>query len=195
MEKLEALDNLVIEYIVKRTGAPGEATIEKEGKIIGDIHPISGLFVVVDRTSRKTFKLTPRVDGEVRPFSMIAYETTDDDQEYGNRISGREVLKIKNKLFWHNGNIYLMNSVPEGSLPREHITGSRFISKLVNFPYSSDQEIDPETWERLGRHRGQQVGELSGLGRVDGHKVKLASELEDIGVPLAAASYLIYSTG
>ena len=140
--------------------------------------------------------MTPRVDGEVRPFSMIAYETKGGDtQETNNTIDGKEVLKIRNNLFWYNGSLYMLNSLPEGKLPRDHITGIRFISKLVNFPYNSHQEIDPETWERLGRHRGQQVGELSGLGRSDGHKVKLASELEGIGIPLAAASYLIYSTG
>jgi hypothetical protein len=195
LEKLEALENLAIEYVVKRTGGPSDATIEKNGKTIGDIHRENGFFVVVDRTSGKTFKMTARVDEEVRPFSMIVYETKGDNQETDNIINEKEVLKIKNNLFWHNGNIYLMNSLPEGELPRDHITGTRFISKLVNFPYNSHQEIDPETWERLGRHRGQQVGELSGLGRTGGHRVKLASELEDIGVPLAAASYLIYSTG
>ena len=152
------------EYIVKRTGDPGDAVIQKEGEIIGDIHRINGFFVVLDRTNGMIFKLTPRVDGEVRPFSMIAYETGGGNQEAGNRIDGKEVLKIKNNLFWHRGNIYMINSLPEGKLPRDHIAGSRFISRLVNFPYKSHQEIDPETWERLRRHRGQQVGELSGLG-------------------------------
>lgn len=177
---------MTVEFVVKRTGGPFDATIQKDGKTIGNIHFENGFFTVVDETKEKNYKMTPKVDGEVRPFSMIAYETNNDNEE---------VLKIKNNLFWHNGNIYMMNNLPEGKLPREHITGSRFITKLVNFPYSSHKEIDPETWERLGRHRGQPVGELSGLGRTSGHRVKLATELEDIGIPLASASYLIYSTG
>jgi hypothetical protein len=37
------------------------------------------------------------------------------------------------------------------------------------------------------------VGEVSGLG-IDGHHVKVEKELEDIGLQLAASSYLIYST-
>ena len=103
--------------------------------------------------------------------------------------------KIENNLFCHNGQIYMMNNLPEGRLTRDHLSGSRLISRLVNFPCKNLDEVDHEIWQRLGRHRGFQVGEMSGFGRTGGHKVKLEPELEDIGVPLSAASYLIYSTG
>jgi hypothetical protein len=89
----------------------------------------------------------------------------------------------------------MMNNLPEGRLSGEHFSGSRFISRLVNFPFKDDSEVDPKTWERLRRYRGLQVGEMSGFGRTGGHKVKLEPELEDIGVPLAVASYIIYSRG
>jgi hypothetical protein len=41
---------------------------------------------------------------------------------------------------------------------------------------------------------GVPVGETSGLG-THGHHVKVEKELEDIGLIIAASSYLLYSTG
>jgi hypothetical protein len=43
------------------------------------------------------------------------------------------------------------------------------------------------------RFREVPVGEISGLG-IQGHHVKVDKELEDIGLLIAARSYLIYST-
>jgi hypothetical protein len=185
----------VTEYVVRRTGSPWEAEIMKDGEKIGQMYKGNDTNVRVSAiigNNTAKFLLTPRIDGKVTPFSIAAYE----QEKNLDQKNGREkiVFKIKNNVFWHNGRIYLLNSIPEGRLSRDHLSGSRFISRLVNFPFKNHEEIDLETWERLRRYRGIQVGEISGLG-ITGHKVKLESELEDIGIPLAAASYLIYSTG
>ncbi|MGI0091896.1 MAG: hypothetical protein ACREBS_09315 [Nitrososphaerales archaeon] len=191
---------MVAEYVVKRTHSPSEATILKDGKLIGEIRKNDdGLDYVLrtkmnQKNDQKVFLLTPRVDGKISPFSIAVYEGDAGKAKDKKARIGNQILKIKNNLFWHNGQVYMMKNLPEGRLSKDHLSGSRFISRLVNFPYKSDAEVDPETWERLRRYRGFQVGEMTGFG-INGHKVKLDPELEDIGVPLSAASYLIYSAG
>ncbi len=148
-------------------------------------------FVIRSISGRELFLLTPKVDGEIRPFSIAAYELEQSDSS--SKI-GNQILKIKHSLFWHNGSFYMMRNLPEGRVS-DHLSGTGFISRLANFPFKNDGEIDPATWQRLHRYRGIEVGEMSGLGSTGGHKVKLQPELKDIGIPLSAASYLIYAMG
>ena len=134
------------------------------------------------------FRLTPKVDGAIRPFSFEVYEENSADSERAM------ILKIKDNLFSHHNEMYIMRGVPEGRPMSKHILGARSICRLVNFPFKTLDEIGHETKTKLTRLRGAEVGEISGYG-TKGHKVKLSYELEDIGIPLSAASYLMYSTG
>jgi hypothetical protein len=171
------------EYTVKRTGAYYEASVICDGKSVarlGKKEPYK--FDLQTTDGSKDYVLDPKVDGRIRPFSIAAL-----DQD-------KVVLKILNSLFAHGGQMYLMKNVPEGNLPRNHLLGVKFITRLVNFPFQTPEAVEIQTLDRLGRHRGVRVGEMSGLG-ITGHKVKLESELDDIGLPLSAASYLIYASG
>ena len=171
------------QFVVKRIGSPWEADILEENEKVASLQKEGNLnFVVRLSKDGKTLRLTPKVDGAIRPFSFEVSE------------EGAPILKIKNNLFFHNGQIYVLKNVSEGRPMSQHILGSRYISRLVNFPFTKMEDIDPEIRERLNRFRGIEVGELSGFG-ANGHKVKLSEELEDIGIPLAAASYLMYSSG
>ena len=82
---------------------------------------------------------------------------------------------------------------PEGRHWNDYLSGPRYISRLDNFPYSDLTELDHHIKHRLKRFRGVPVAEASGLG-TDSHYVKVDKELEDIGLFIAASSYLIYST-
>jgi hypothetical protein len=88
----------------------------------------------------------------------------------------------------------MLTNHPEGRHWNEYLQGPRYISRLDNFPYSDLTDLDDHIRHRLRRFRGVPVGEASGLG-LHSHHVKVDKELEDIGLFLAASSYLIYSTG
>jgi hypothetical protein len=180
------------EYLVRRTGAFYEADVLLDGKQIAKLGRGEKFTYRVDRiTGGNCYVLDPRVDGRIRPFSMLAYE-----EETSSSINQEKkiALKIINNLFSHDGKMYIMKHVSEGSYPKKHMLGSKHICRLVNFPFDKPEEVDVATSERLGRHRGIKVGEMSGLG-ITGHKVTLEDELEDIGLPLAVSSYLIYASG
>jgi hypothetical protein len=174
------------EYIVKRTGAFWEADVLLDKKPVAKLTKGDGIAFLVKGKDGSAFFLDPRVNGKIRPFSMIIYQ--------GERPGGNIVLKIRNNLFSHNGQMYLMKNVPEGRKARDHLLGPKYITRLVNFPFEDPDDVDVHTSERLGRHRGVKVGEMSGLG-INGHIVKVDGELDDIGLPLSVASYLIYASG
>lgn len=127
--------------------------------------------------------LNRRINGEIRPFSIVVSKGND----------SKEVLKIDDHIFLHNGSFYIIGGIPEGGIPRHHLVGSKFICRLTNFPFSHPDQVDAETKNRLKRHRGVPVGEFFGLGS-NGFHIKLESELDGIGLPLAASTYLIYSS-
>jgi hypothetical protein len=87
----------------------------------------------------------------------------------------------------------MLTNHPEGKHWNEYLSGTRYISRLDNFPYSDLTDIDHHIKHELLRFRGVPVGEVSGLG-IQGHHVKVEKELEVIGLLIAASSYLIYST-
>ncbi len=103
------------------------------------------------------------------------------------------VLKIKDNLFQHGGSFYWLGGIPEGRPIKAHLIGSKIICRLVNFPFSQVDDVDEETKHQLKRYRGIYVGEFFGLGS-SGFHLKLGNELNDIGLPLVASSYLLYST-
>jgi hypothetical protein len=70
---------------------------------------------------------------------------------------------------------------------------------LDGFPYSELSEVDHQDYtlrDKIKKFRGKPVGVASGLG-IDpsGHRVKLDRELEDVGLFIAAISYLLYASG
>lgn len=137
---------------------------------------------------KQNWLLSKRVDGEIRPFSVVVFET-------GAKVDSRgaEVLKIKDHLFLYQNIFYMLGGIPESSPPREHLQGSKFICRLTNFPYFSHDHVDAETKNRLKRLRGKVVGEIFGLGS-NGFHVKLEKEFSGIELPLTASAYLIYSS-
>jgi hypothetical protein len=153
-----------------------------------DSHGIFDLESKGEATQKENWKLTSKVDGEVRPFSIVCYKV-------GSKGHEELDLKIKDHIFSHGNDFYSIGeAVPVGASPRDSISGSKFICRLVNFPFSKIEDVDWETKHRMKRHRGIPVGEIHGLG-ADGYHVKIyGNELSDIGLPLAASTYLLYTT-
>jgi hypothetical protein len=174
---------------VIRGPRPGEAKIFLDDEEIAKIK---------NGEDRKSFKLiskdgsrwilTNNIHGEFRPFSITVLE-----QIKGKDDASREVLTIREHLFKHREKFYMLTNHPEGKHWNEYLSGPRYISRLDNFPYSELAELDHHIRHRLRRFRGIPVGEASGLG-IDGHHVRVNKELEDIGLLIAASSYLLYST-
>ena len=132
--------------------------------------------------------LSKRVDGEIRPFSIVVLENGTKE-----RTRRTEALKIKDHLFLYGDHFYMLGGIPVSRPPGQHLIGSKFICRLTNFPYSNHDHIDLETKNRLRRHRGEVVGEISGLGS-KGFHVKLEKEFSGIELPLTASAYLLYSS-
>ena len=114
------------------------------------------------------------------------------NQNEDNDIN-KEILTIREHLFKYEGKFYMLTNHPEGKHWNGYLSGIRYISRLDNFPYSDLTDLDYQIKHKLRRFRGVPVGEVSGLG-IQGHHVKVEKELEDIGLLIAASSYLIYST-
>ncbi|AIF83471.1 hypothetical protein NTE_01406 [Candidatus Nitrososphaera evergladensis SR1] len=113
-----------------------------------------------------------------------------------------EVFVVREQLFKHNNNFYMLAGHPAGKHWDEHIHGAtRYISRLDDFDdYSSTDlsQIDyqhRDLRDKIKRLRGTAVGEASGLGIEEkGHHVRLDDELADVGLFIAAISYLMYAS-
>lgn len=132
----------------------------------------------------EAMELDPRVQGEIRPFSMTVRSVAPGEGD---------ILTIRNHLFFRGEKAYMLTGIPDAVNPSDHVLGERHISRLDKFPYSSLEQIDLETWGRLRRNRGTSVGTIEGLAE-NGFVIRLAAELDEVGLPLAAASYLLYSS-
>jgi hypothetical protein len=161
-------------------------TLKSNGEQVAEVRPREGGTYSLAASGGEAWTLSSRVEGEVRPFSMAV------TRKEGSG-AGEAVLTIRDHLFIHGSRFYLVGGIPRERRAREFLRGARFICRLDNFPFPSLAEVDQETKSRLRRHRGEVVGEFGGLGR-DGHRVEIADELEEIGMPLAAACYLLYSS-
>jgi hypothetical protein len=146
-------------------------------------------FKLIRKNDRHKWILTKNVHGEFRPFSI---SVLDQNEHNGDGIN-KNVLTIREHLFKYRGKFYMLTNHPEGKHWNEYLSGIRYISRLDNFPYSDLTDLDHHIKHKLRRFRGVPVGEVSGLG-IQGHHVKVDKELEDIGLLIAASSYLIYST-
>jgi hypothetical protein len=175
------------EYIIRGPKA-WSAKIFLEGKEIAKISKGEDLTSKLISMDGRQWILTNNVHGEFRPFSISVIDSNKDKAD-----TTREVLTIRDHVFKHRGKFYMLTNHPEGRPWHQYLSGPRYICKLDNFPYSDLAELDHHTRHRLRRFRGVPVGEASGLGK-DGHHVKIDKELDDIGLFIAAASYLIYCT-
>lgn len=171
------------EYVVKRGNTSLEAKVLQSRRQVAEI-------VTEENYSKLTtedgleFSLSNHVHGEFRPFSIMV-------QDSQNKTP--PILTIREHVFKHHDRFYMLTNHPAGKSWEDYLHGSKFICRLDNFPFNELNDIDPETRHRLRRFRGVPVGELSGLG-TEGHKVKIEKELEDIGLLVAASSYLLYAS-
>lgn len=178
------LTGQLAEFVVKRSGSHSDAVLTEGGREVGELKA-DGATAFKLTSEGKAWTLDRRVRGEVRPFSISASPADD---------TSSPVLVIENHVFFHGGKAYYFTGVPEGARPGDQFHGRRHVNRLDAFPFFSLEEIDPETWARLGRHRGVSVGTVEGLG-FEGFRVSVADELEDIGLLLAGAAYLLYTSG
>lgn len=172
------------EYTVKRVGRVFDAVVSSKGRTVATLSRENNLGLRLRSTTGEAWDLDPRVHGEIKPFSMDVTLSSAPE---------KPVLTVVNHVFFHNGKAYMLTGIPEDVHPADHILGKRHVNRMDRFPFSSLEEIDRETWGRLRRYRGVSVGTIDGLG-LDGFKVELSSELGDIGLPLSATAYLLYST-
>jgi hypothetical protein len=112
-----------------------------------------------------------------------------------------EVFVVREQLFKHNGKFYMLASHPKDKHWNEHVHGAiRYISRLDDFNYDDAQlsQVDyqhRDLRDKIKRLRGTAVGEASGLGiEEQGHRVRLDDELADVGLFIAAISYLMYAS-
>jgi hypothetical protein len=173
----------MIEYKVRKSAGPLVATISSRGDEVADIRTGGDrTFLLVKPDG--SLKMDPRVH-EVRPFSMRVTPTEG---------RGEPVLTIRNHLFFNHHKAYFLTGIPEDVRPADHLLGKRHVSRLDTFPFSSLEDVDPETWGRLRRHRGISVGTIE-VAESGECTVALSEELGEIGLPLAAASFLLYTAG
>ncbi len=112
--------------------------------------------------------------------------------------SGEEVFAVRDQIFQNKGKFYMIANHPEDKTWNEHVYGSvKYVGRLDDFPYSYLSQVDHDHYtlrDKIKRLRGKSVGQASGLGTDEqGHRVKLDSELDEIGLFIAVISYLLYA--
>jgi hypothetical protein len=201
------------EFTIKKRGSTQwDARIFSEnGEEIAEIIKGEGLeFKLISQKDNREWVLTNKIDGQHRRFSFSVREAEKKEVNAGERRrgggeeeeeEGNPLLIIQDNIFVHNGKFYMLANHPEGKLWHDYINSPvRYISRLDNFPYSNVSEMDENKHHqnlrhKLKRFRGVPVGEASGLGATpEGHHVKVNDELDDIGLFLAATSYLMYAS-
>jgi hypothetical protein len=171
-------------FQVRRSHRSEFATIWQGEKKLAQIEKGDGLSFLIKGAEGESWAVDPRVRGQILPFSLNIVNTMDN----------HPVLTVIDHVFRHNGVFYMFTGFPEGRNPGELKVGVRYICRMDSLMYEDVFDIDPDTFGRLRRmYRGKAVAELSGLGSV-GHTILLAEELWGIAIPLATASYILYST-
>ena len=174
----------MLEYAVRRGGKTSDASVSLGGERVATLRGGENLQFRLD-SSTGSWVLDPRVHGEVRPFSMNVTAVGP---------SREPVLTIRNHVFFHDAKAHMLTAIPAEVHPAEHVFGARHINRLERFPFTRLEDVDLQTWGRLRGLRGISVGTIDGLG-LEEFRVTLSPELQDIGLQLSAASYLLYSTG
>jgi hypothetical protein len=184
---------LTSKFRIKNGPAKWEAEVfSEDGGEVAEIKKREGPeFRMLSKKDGREWVLTNKIDGEHRRFSFSVREAGENHDM---------LLMIRDNVFKHNGKFYMLASQPEGRSWQQYVDSPiRYISRLDNFPYSDLTEMDESKQhhtlkQKLKRFRGVPVGEASGLGiSPEGHNVKVNDELDDIGLFLAATSYLMYA--
>lgn len=184
------------EFVIRKGPKQWEAKIFSDKVEIAEIKKGEGLsFRLINHKDKNEWVLTNMVHGERRRFSFSVHKNG-----RKNHTLSEPIFVMRDQLFEHDAKIYMIANHPEGKVWSEYVNSPvRYISRLNNFPYSKLSEVDHQHYtlrHKIKRFRGTPVGEASGLGTEDqGHRVKLDSELEDIGLFIAAISYLLYASG
>jgi hypothetical protein len=193
------------EFTIRRGPTQWDAKIFSEnGEEIAEIKKGEGLeFKLISQKENREWVLTSKVDGQHRRFSFSVREVEKKEAKAGGgkEKNNNALLIIRDNIFMHNSKFYMLANHPEGKSWHNYVNSSvRYISRLDNFPYSDVSEMDENKHHRNLRHklkrfRGVPVGEASGLGATaEGHHVKVNDELREIGLFLAATSYLMYAS-
>ncbi len=199
------------EYVIKKGPGKWEAKIFSgdanevaEIKRIGDKLGGQNLeFRLSSKIDDREWLLTNKIDGEHRRFSLSVKEmgTSEEEEEEDGLTEKDALLTVRDNIFEHNGRFYMLANHPEGKSWNDYVNSPvRYISRLDNFPYSNVSEMEENNHHQSLRHklkrfRGVPVGEASGLGAAaEGHQVKVNDELDDIGLFLAATSYLMFAS-
>ena len=200
------------EFTVRRGPTHWDARIFSEnGEEIAQILKGEDLeFKLISQKDDREWLLTNKIDGQHRRFSFSVREAERKEpkapeqsgKEGGGGKGGDALLIIHDNIFMHKDKFYMLANHPEGISWHNYVDSPiRYISRLDNFPYSNISEMNENKnhqnlRQKLKRFRGVPVGKASGLGATpEGHHVKVNDELDDIGLFLAATSYLMYASG
>jgi hypothetical protein len=190
------------EFVIRKGPKQWEAKIFSGKVEIAEIKKGEGLsFRLVSNKDGLEWVLTNVVHGKHRPFSFSVRKSGKKTQGLysdGNDL-GEEVFVIREQLFKYHGKFYMLANHPEGKSWKDYVNSSvKYICRLDNFPYSDLSEVDHQHYtlrDKIKRFRGIPVGEASGLGiEQRGHRVRLDPELDDVGLFIAAISYLLYAS-
>jgi hypothetical protein len=193
------------EFTIKRGPTQWDARIFSEnGEKVAEIIKGEGLeFKLISQKDNREWVLSNKVEGEHRRFSFSVREAEKKETKAEER-RGKEdnaLLIVRDNIFRHNSKFYMFANHPEGKSWHNYVSSPvRYISRLDNFPYSTVSEMDENKHHQSLRHklkrfRGVPVAEASGLGTTpEGHHVKVNDELDDIGLFVAATSYLMYAS-
>jgi hypothetical protein len=196
---------LTSEFTIKKGRRQWEAKIFSENKKeVAEIKKIGKQleFRLLSKKDNHEWVVTNKMDGEHRRFSFSVREAENqEEEEEEGRREKDALLTVRDNIFKHNGKFYMFANHPEGKSWHNYVNNPvRYISRLDNFPYSDESEMDESKYhqnlrQKLKRFRGIPVGEASGLGTTpEGHHVKVNDELDDIGLFLAVTSYLMYAS-
>jgi hypothetical protein len=201
--------DLSSEFTIRKGPTRWDARIfSKNGEEVAVITKGEGSeFELMSRKDNRKWMLTNKVGDQHRRFSFSVSEAEKKEENNigeGGGEAAREdnaLLTIQDNIFMHNGKFYMIANHPEGKSWNDYVNSPiRYISRLDNFPYSNVLEMDENKHHQSLRHklkrfRGVPVGEASGLGVApEGHQVKVNDELDDIGLFLAVASYLMFAS-
>lgn len=193
---------LASKFTVKKGPTQWEAKVfsEDSKEEVAEIKKGEGPeFRMLSRKNNHEWVLSSNIEGEHRRFSFSVREAEKKQGE--GTEEGPALLVIRDNIFKHNGKFYMLANHPEGESWQNYVNNHvRYISRLDNFPHSDLSDIDENKHyqrlrQKVKRFRGVPVGEASGLGAApEGHTVKVNDELDDIGLFIAATSYLMYAT-
>lgn len=188
------------EFVIRKGPKQWEANIFSGKDEIAKISREGLIYKLVRQKDGLEWVLTNKVQGELRPFSFTVRKSGQKNHGPGGNGEkpGQEVFAVRDQIFQHNGKFYMIANHPEDKTWNEHVYGSvKYIGRLDDFPYSDLSQVDHDHYtlrDKIKRLRGKSVGEASGVGTdKQGHRVKLDSELDEVGLFIAVISYLLYA--